>query len=341
MAEKKPIKAIALLSGGLDSSIAVKIILDQGIECIAVKFNSPFCNCDHEGVCFSKKVADDLGIEYKSFTKGDEYLEVVRNARHGYGKGINPCIDCRIFMFKEAKKYMEEIGASFLITGEVLGQRPMSQHRAAMELIEKESGCEGILLRPLSAGHFKPTIAEEKGWVDREKLLTIEGRSRKKQLDLAKEFNIQDFSCAGGGCLLTEKVFGAKLRDFFRYNGKATGKDIQILKNGRHFRVGDNKIISGRNKAENKNLKLFKYPEDIMMQVPVIGSPLTLVQGPVTEDILKLAASITALYSDSSDEQTAVEYGTDKFDKTITVPQAVKKDIDMYNLAVNKELSPR
>src|SRR6266567_8847193 len=181
-------KALALLSGGLDSTLAVKVMLDQGIAVEALNFTSPFCTCTGKNAgCKSEavRVASEFNIPIKVVHKGVEYLEIVRNPRHGYGKGMNPCIDCRIFLLRKAKEYMAECGADFVITGEVLGQRPMSQRRDTLNVIERESGLEGLLLRPLSARHFEPTIPEKEGWVDRDKLLAIEGRSRKKQMNLA------------------------------------------------------------------------------------------------------------------------------------------------------------
>ncbi|MCJ7704102.1 MAG: thiamine biosynthesis protein, partial [Desulfobacterales bacterium] len=174
-------KAIALLSGGLDSTLAARLVLDQGIELEALNFMTVFCTCTNKGAtCLaSQKAVETLGIPLRVFNVSEEYLNVVRNPKHGYGSNMNPCIDCRIFMLKKAKVYMEESGASFIVTGEVLGQRPMSQRRDAMRLIEKEAGLEGLILRPLSAQFLPVTLPEREGWIDREKLLNIQGRSRK------------------------------------------------------------------------------------------------------------------------------------------------------------------
>ncbi|MDR2849274.1 MAG: hypothetical protein LBW77_01845 [Verrucomicrobiota bacterium] len=231
-------KAIGLLSGGLDSTLAVKIIMDMGIEVVAVKYTSPFCQCDSGGCCHAAEVARQLGVPLKTVPKGDDYLEVVRHPRHGYGTAVNPCIDCRIFMFSKAKALLDELGAAFLFTGEVLGQRPMSQHRRAIDLIERESGLEGKIVRPLSAQHFEPTEAERNGWIDRAKLLDIHGRGRRPQLALASTFGIEGFGCPAGGCLLTDKHFAAKLRDLFAHQERVVMQDIALLKLGRHFRAG-------------------------------------------------------------------------------------------------------
>ncbi|MBI4650490.1 hypothetical protein HY745_04230 [Candidatus Desantisbacteria bacterium] len=208
-------KAIALLSGGLDSTIAIKILLDQGIEIEAVNFMSPFCTCDRKDGCRheAKHMSQVLNIPLKMFSTGLEYIEVIKYPRFGYGKNLNPCIDCRIFMLNKAKKYMDESGANFLITGEVLGQRPKSQRKDALAIIDRETGLKGLILRPLSAKLLAPTIPEQEGIVDRKQLLAIEGRGRKDQIALAEKHKINDYLCAGGGCLLTDKNFVVKLKD--------------------------------------------------------------------------------------------------------------------------------
>lgn len=216
-------KALALLSGGLDSTLAVKLMLDQGIYVEAINFVTPFCLCRRSG-CGAYEVAKRFNIPLKVVTVGLDYLRVVRKPKFGYGRGMNPCIDCRIFMLKKAKKYAKETGASFIFTGEVLDERPMSQHRKALEIIEKEAGLKGKILRPLSAKLLPQTEAEIKGWVDRTKLLGIRGRSRKKQIELAKKFGINDYPCPAGGCLLTYKEFANKLKELFNLKRKFPSK---------------------------------------------------------------------------------------------------------------------
>jgi len=294
------VKAIALLSGGLDSTLAAKVILDEGIELAAVNFLTVFCNCTHRGEsCLaSKKAVDALGVPLRVFNVSEEFLDVVKHPKHGYGSNMNPCIDCRIFMLKKAKVYMEEVGASFLITGEVLGQRPMSQRRDAMRLIEKESGVEGILLRPLSAKFFPVTVPEERGWVDREKLLGFSGRSRKPQMRLAEQYGIRDYPCPAGGCLLTDPAFARRIKDLMVYNPGFTLNDVHLLKMGRHFRLAPQvKLVVGRNEDENQKIETFSQDDDILLKVTSYPGPLCLLRGDARQEEIGRAASVAVRYS--------------------------------------------
>ncbi|MBI1920518.1 MAG: hypothetical protein HYS23_05470 [Geobacter sp.] len=297
-------KALALLSGGLDSTLAVKVMLEQGIEVEALNFTSPFCTCTSNKSkstgCKSEavRVAEEFGIPIKVLNKGADYLEIVRNPRHGYGKGMNPCIDCRIFLLRKAKEYMAESGADFIITGEVLGQRPMSQRRDTLRIIERESGLEGLLLRPLSAKHFEPTIPEKEGWVDREKLLSIQGRSRKEQMQLADELDVKNYPCPAGGCLLTEISFVPKIRDIFDHSDQLDLRDFRLLKMGRHFRVGPRtKVIIGRDEAENNALEHVVQPGEARIRWDEGSSPLGVVLGILDDAVVELAAKILLRYT--------------------------------------------
>jgi tRNA U34 2-thiouridine synthase MnmA/TrmU len=321
-------KALALLSGGLDSTLAVKLILDQGIEVEALNFTSPFCTCSSEGKCSAAEVAKRLKIPIKIMAKGEDYLKILKKPKHGYGSGINPCIDCRIYTLKKAKQYAKQIGASFIFTGEVLDQRPMSQHKKAMDIIEKESGLKGKLLRPLSAKLLPETEAEKKGWIDRNRLLDIKGRSRKRQLELAKNLNVTDYHCPAGGCLLTEKLFAVKVKDLFAHKKNLKMRDMILLKFGRHFRQGKIKIIVGRNELENKQLPRLKNPDDYFFEVQDCGSPITILQGPKTNEAIKIAASLTARYSDSKKRKILVNYGKNKLSRSITVSPLNNKEIE-------------
>ena len=280
---KAKIKAVGLLSGGLDSTIAAKLMLEQGIEVCAVNFTSPFCTCTPKkaGCAAVITAVKQLGdIPLRRAALRDEYLEMVQNPKHGYGSGLNPCIDCRIMKIHKAGEYMRQIGASFLFTGEVLGQRPMSQHRRAIELIDRESGLRGYILRPLSAAHFEPTIPEKEGWVDRSKLLGISGRSRKEQISLATEKGIEDYPCPAGGCLLTDKNFADRMRDYFAYTETPSMKDIPLLKVGRHFRLdsGD-RVIVARNKQECNTLKKICPNTDHLLSPVNFSGPVVVLLG--------------------------------------------------------------
>lgn len=296
-------KAVALLSGGLDSTLAVKMIIDQGIEVHALNFTSAFCTCSsgakEKGGCRSesKRVAEEFGIPIKVVTKGLDYIEIVRNPKHGYGKGINPCVDCRVYMFIQAKEYMLEIGASFIITGEVLGQRPMSQRKDAFRIIEAESGLEGLILRPLSAKQLEPSIPEKTGLVDREKLLDVLGRSRRQQIDLAEELDVNDYPCPSGGCLLTDKIFSKKVRDLLANKEAVTKKDLTLLKAGRHFRYNGVKIVVGKNEADNTKLKALVQPGDTLIEPADFPGPVAIAEGGAENGSLQFAGSLILRYA--------------------------------------------
>ncbi|MDD5044478.1 MAG: 7-cyano-7-deazaguanine synthase [Candidatus Omnitrophica bacterium] len=301
-------KAIALLSGGLDSTLAAKLIKDQGIDVVALHFTSPFCLCDkrspknirsHSG-CRNEalEAAKVLGLEFKTLAKGQEILEIIKKPKHGFGSNMNPCIDCRILMFKKAKEFMQECGASFIFTGEVLGQRPMSQKKNTMDLIDKEAGLEGEVLRPLSAKILPETQAEKNGWVDREKLLDFSGRTRRPQMDLAENYNIKDYPCASGGCLLTEPEFAKRLKDLLKH-AELTLNEVELLKTGRHFRISEYaKLVVGRDERENERLSSLKAKEDYLLMPKELKGPASLLRGKVEEKDLSLSAEITAHYCD-------------------------------------------
>jgi len=324
-------KALALLSGGLDSTLAVKLLLEQGIDVEAINFVSPFCLCG-KGGCGASGVAERFGIPLKVVSVGEDYLKVVRKPKHGYGKNMNPCIDCRIFMLKKAKKYARQTGAAFIFTGEVLDERPMSQHLKAMTMIEEEAGLKNRILRPLSAKLLPETSIEKRGLVDRHKLLDIHGRSRKRQIELAKTFSIADYPCPAGGCLLTYKEFADKVRDLFKYEKRVTMKDIALLKLGRHLRFEKNKIVVGRNESENRTLLKMKSPSDYYFEVPNCGSPITILQGTKTKEAIEKAAVLTAYYSDEKSSQVLVRFGKNKLNKTINVSRPSAEDVDKLRI---------
>jgi len=301
----KEIKALVLLSGGLDSRLAIKLVRAEGIEVTALHFMTLFCNCTSKGSCKleAQKAADDEGIEVKVLNMTQEFLKVIEKPKYGYGSGINPCLDCRILMFGKARELMKELGASFIVTGEVLGERPMSQRMEAMQIIERDSGLGGLILRPLSAQLFPPSFPEKEGWIDREKLLAIRGRSRKPQIQLAKELGLNDYPCPAGGCLLTDSEFAKKMRDLMAHEGLVLN-DVALLKLGRHFRINEKtKAVVGRNDLENKQILTLAKPQDQLFELAGKPGPITLLRGEIQDETKKLAAGLTIYYSKSRESK--------------------------------------
>lgn len=294
-------KAIALYSGGLDSILAIVVMLKQGIEVTALHFINNF-GCaitDKTGISLKNSpAADSFDFKVQFVHLGDKFINIVKNPKFGHGKNMNPCIDCKILMIKEAKKVMQKLGADFIITGEVLGQRPMSQRRDAFSVIDREADVKGYLLRPLSAKLLNPTFAEESGLVDREKLYGFNGRSRKPQIALAKELGLAEYPAPAGGCLLTDPVYSQRLEDLLKYSPDPEMKEINLLKTGRHFRISEKtKIIVGRDEKDNDLIESFLSEDDIRIWVDTHGSPLVVIRGETDEVTIKLAASICAAYS--------------------------------------------
>ncbi|HID19667.1 MAG TPA: DUF814 domain-containing protein [Methanophagales archaeon] len=317
-------KALALLSGGLDSILAIKLVLDQGIEVVALNLILPFAA---EKEDYAGAAAMRLGIPLIRVEAGEEYFEIVRNPEYGYGSGMNPCIDCHSYMLREAKRIAEEVGAEFILTGDVLGERPMSQHRKALELEDKEAELEGKVLRPLSAKLLPETVPERKGWIERSKLLDIQGKSRKAQIALAKKFGL-DYPSPAGGCLLANKEFASKVKDLFEHRAKVTKRDVSLLKIGRHFRVASSKIIVGRNEEENELLLGLKSLESYVFEVPGYGSPITILEGSKSKEAIKIAARLTARYSDAgAEEEVVVEYRDGEWKETIVVSPLAETEV--------------
>jgi len=289
------VKAIGLLSGGLDSLLAAKLLQDQGIEVVGVAFKSPFF-----GVQRAKEAARILGIPLRVVDITDELMEIVKDPKHGRGSGMNPCIDCHALMIRKAGEMMAEEGAQFVFTGEVLGQRPFSQNRRALRIVEEESGLGDLLLRPLSAKRLPTTRPEREGWVDRERLLGLHGRGRKVQLELAEAFGIKDPPSAAGGCLLTDPTFSRRLRDLLEHFPDPSRRDVELLKVGRHFRLSPGtKAIVGRSRGENEKLQAIATPEDLLMEADGHPGPVLLIPGGGRETDWPRAAAICLRYSDS------------------------------------------
>ncbi len=297
------IRCVGLMSGGLDSILATRCMVELGLDVHCINFRSPFCTCTTRGASCSAaesavRQVGDVPLHVQ--VVGDDYLDVIKQPRRGRGRGMNPCLDCRAFKFREAWTYAESIGARFLFTGEVLGQRPMSQHRRAMDLIDKDSGLRGLVLRPLSAQLLPETVPEQEGWVDREKLLAFSGRTRKPQIALAEEFGIDEYPCAAGGCLLTDKGFASRLRDLLEHHPDCTAADMLPLKAGRHFRTGDGaKIIVGRNHAENRRLLDLDPPGT---RIIVAGpAPVVFVQDAPDDEAIPLGADAAFAHANLPD----------------------------------------
>lgn len=333
-------KAIALLSGGLDSTLAAKVIMEQGVELEALNFLTVFCTCTNRGeTCLaSQKAVENLGIPLKVFNVSEEYLPVVKYPKHGYGSNMNPCIDCRIFMLKKSKAYLEKVGASFIVTGEVLGQRPMSQRREAMRLIEKEAGLEGLILRPLSAKVLPITIPEKEGWVDREKLLNISGRSRKPQIKMAENYGIHDYPCPAGGCLLTDPGFAKRMKDLMVHVPNFSLNDVHLLKIGRHFRFSHGvKLVVGRNEEENQKVQTFSQEKDMLLKVSDFPGPLSLLRGRFIEGDIEKAAAITVHYSKAKDlEKVEVTYKHSDEDKRWSLSVSPVSRGEIERLMINE-----
>ena len=332
--EKK--KVVALLSGGLDSQLAVQMMQKQGFEVSAVAIKTPFCDFDcGRGCGFEiRERADTLGINLKTVYLGDEYIEMLKNPKHGFGSGMNPCIDCRAMMFDAAKKQMDKIGAEFIISGEVLGQRPMSQHGPALRTIEKESNLEGIIVRPLSGALLPKTEPEKNGLIKRENLGMIRGRSRKPQLELAKKFGIEDPPNAGGGCLLTDPAFSLRAKDLFKHKETPTTNDIDLLKVGRHFRFDQKiKFVVGRKKEENEIIKSLALSNDVLFEARDHMGPISILRGDDLDRFEKFAAEITLRYSDAKkNEQSVVIIKKNNKNSDLLVSCATEPEYTQYRI---------
>ena len=294
------VKAIALFSGGLDSILAVEIVRRQNIEVSGLSFETPFFTAE-KATAAARQI--NLPLLVEDFTA--DHLVMLKSPRYGYGRNMNPCIDCHTLMLKFAGRKMEETGADFIITGEVLGQRPMSQGKQSLNLVAKNSGYADYILRPLSALLLEPIKAEREGKIDRSRLLALQGRGRKIQMQMADEFGIKNYSPPAGGCLLTDAIFTKRLRDLFSHEEDRRIRDIELLKYGRHFRVNEDcKIIVGRNKADNTALKRLVREEDLVFFMADFPGPQVMVPYG-DESVRNTAAELCVRYSDAPDDQEA------------------------------------
>ena len=288
------VKAIALLSGGLDSMLAIAIVKAQGIEIEAVNFQTIFGCCKDD----ARQAAHKLGVPCTLLKVGDDYLQVVEKPKYGYGRGANPCVDCRSYMFTLAKKMMEKTGAEFLISGEVLDQRPMSQKLKDFYRIEEECSLQKKILRPLSAKRLPLTEAEEKGWINRTQLFGIQGRSRRKLLVLAKQFGIEEPPMPSAGCALTSPEFGKKVKDVFKHHPDYERWQFEILRMGRHFRLDEKtKVVIARNENQNSYLETICPPEVTLLKCSNFGGPHAVLIGAENPQNLELAGKLILRYA--------------------------------------------
>jgi len=306
-------KAISLFSGGLDSTLAAWLVKKQGIEVIALHIDIGFGSTKSK-LAHMQNMCDQIGIELRSIDIRDQYLrDILFNPKYGYGKNFNPCIDCHGNMFRIAKELMEPWGASFLISGEVVGQRPMSQRRDALDIVTRLAQTDDLLLRPLSAKALPPTLPEREGWVDREQLLGITGRGREVQLRLAEEIGLKDYEKPGGGCLLTDENFSKKLAEFIKYDTLEV-EDIALLKCGRHLRLPHGaKLVVGRHKEDNEMILAALTPKYLKVRLLGTPGPVSALSANADDEDKKLAAKITATYGKTeAGKEYNVEVGEER-----------------------------
>ncbi len=302
----KSAKALALYSGGLDSTLAILQMMKHGVEVEAVTFMTHFgCDATDSSSCGSDPfpAAEQFGFRVRLSHLGQRFVNIVKNPKYGHGKNMNPCLDCRLTMLDEVKGIMDMAGADFVITGEVLGQRPMSQRRFGLDLVARECGLDGRLVRPLSGKLLPPTVPEKEGLIQREWLLDIEGRSRKRQMALADEFGLKTYPSPASGCLLTDRRYSDRLRDLLKYKPETDFNDLNLLRVGRHFRLGpETKLVVGRDQTENEIIEALMQKSDYRLEAPDFGSPVGLLRGIADETTLQTAAAVVARYSDGKDE---------------------------------------
>ncbi|MCM8774715.1 MAG: tRNA 4-thiouridine(8) synthase ThiI [Candidatus Omnitrophica bacterium] len=291
------IKSIALFSGGIDSVLAIKLIKEQNIEVLGLNIVTPFSyKRDKDFVAKIERIAKNLGVKIKTLFLKDDFFKILISPKYGYGSNLNPCIDCKILFFTKAKELMIKTNSSFIVSGEVLGQRPMSQNKQALRIIEKETGLQGLILRPLSAKLLPETIAEKSKWVAGDRLLDLSGKNRIKQINLAKKLGIEEYFWPAGGCLLTDKCFSQRVKDLIRHQ-TLTLNDAELLKLGRHFRVSTQaKLIVARKEEENKMLLDLIKNGDYLFQPLEIKGPLALGRGNFNNEIINISCKILAYY---------------------------------------------
>lgn len=316
------VRGLGLMSGGLDSMLAVRVLMDQDIEMMGITFQTPFFGA--EG---GQKAARQLGIPLRATDIGGIHLEMLKNPKYGYGSQMNPCIDCHALMLKTAGGIMDAEGFDFLATGEVLGQRPMSQRKDALRAVDKLSGYGGYILRPLSAKLLWETVPEELGKVDRQRLLDMHGRSRKPQMALAAHYGIEEYPSPGGGCILTKAGFADRLRDLLATQEEVGLHDVELLKCGRHLRLpSGRRLVVGRIHADNLKLQELAREEDLLLRVEGVPGPTGLMAARVSEHEVELAAKIVAAYSDVETGKVAVVEVSGEEDRKVRVNTPPKEE---------------
>ncbi|HCW54294.1 MAG TPA: tRNA 4-thiouridine(8) synthase ThiI [Clostridium sp.] len=326
-------RALAMVSGGLDSILAAKLIKEQGIEVIGICFRSYFFNEEN-----AKRMTKQIGIPLEVVDFSKEHFDMVKHPDHGWGKNMNPCIDCHAMMMRYSGELLKKFNADFIITGEVLNQRPMSQNRSALDIVKKQSGFSDKILRPLCAKNLKPTQMEIDGLVDREQLLDISGRNRKPQMALAEKWGIKDYPSPAGGCKLTDPNYSIRLKEVLDRKKEVSEKDINLLKYGRHFVTENNtKIIVSRTAEEGKCLKELLNSNDLMfMPINFTGAMVIIPEGNIpNEDDIIIACKLAVRYSKGKDqEEVEVKFGhvSTNFNETRSVSAITQEEADKYNV---------
>ncbi len=327
---KRKHKAISLFSGGLDSVLVVLFMRKLGYDVIPVFFDTPFFSLSK-----AEESARQAGIEIEVMDISDIHLEMVKNPKYGYGKTMNPCIDCHALMFKCAGAALEKYGADFVISGEVLGQRPMSQNRNSLNAVAKTSGIKDLIVRPLSQRLLNDTLPIREGWVVKEEMMDIQGRSRKRQMELAVQYGLEDYQTPAGGCLLTDQQFSRSLKDLFNYE-QMNLYQIKFIALGRNFRLSDKtKLIIGRTKDENERLSK-AVTKELLLKVAVVPGPIAVTvtdNDAVTQEEIEVAAKILLFYVKKAGKSAVINYGFDKaLDKEIEVDAFSENELDKYRI---------
>ncbi|WP_125153330.1 tRNA 4-thiouridine(8) synthase ThiI [Clostridium rectalis] len=322
-------KALAMVSGGLDSILAAKLVKDQGIDVIAICFKSYFFD-ESNALRMTRQI--DIPLHVVDFS--EKHFEMLKNPKHGYGKNMNPCIDCHAMMLNYTGKLLDELNADFIVTGEVLNQRPMSQTKTSLDIVKNESGYSDKILRPLCAKNLPQTEMELNGLIDREKLLDISGRSRKVQMELAKKWDIKDYPSPAGGCKLTEPNYSIRLKDLLNHSQNVEARELELLKYGRHFRVSQGaKIISTRTFDESQQIRPFLSEKDLIFFAEDFNGSMVILIGNPDEDDIAFAAMVTGRYSKGKDEKLLkIKYGNflGELNMRLAIKPASEEEISKY-----------